>query len=148
MNVKQVKSKSGLNFSLKGSLLLFVFTGVLAGCSDTTSESSQVEGGEARQAEEIVAVDAKRLEKGKELAFDRSRGNCLSCHMVLGAEQPGNIGPPLMQMKARFPSRSDLRAQVWDSAIKNPDTIMPPYGRNKILTEEEIDMVVDYLLSI
>ena len=30
----------------------------------------------------------------------------------------------------------------------NPDTLMPPFGANKILTEEQIDAVVDYLYSL
>ena len=88
------------------------------------------------------------LERGKAIASDRNAGNCLSCHMMGDGELPGNSGPPLLQMRLRFPDRAVLRAQIWDATVRNPDSVMPPYGRNLILTEEEIDQVVDYVLSL
>ena len=45
-------------------------------------------------------------------------------------------------MKVRYPDRDVLRAQISDAAVKNPDTRMPPFGRNRILTEAEIDLSV------
>jgi len=89
-----------------------------------------------------------RLELGQEIAFNRFKGNCLACHFVEGAELTGNYGPPLIAMKIRFPDREVLRAQIWDAAVKNPDTRMPPFGRNRILTEEEIELVTDYIQSL
>ena len=88
------------------------------------------------------------LEQGRELAFKRSKGNCLACHMIEGGELVGNYGPPLIAMKARFPDRDILRAQIWDAATRNPDTRMPPFGRNHILTEEEIDLVTDFVHTL
>ena len=88
------------------------------------------------------------LEQGKALAFSRTKGNCLACHYVEGGELTGNYGPPLIAMKMRYPDRDALREQIWDAAIKNPDTRMPPFGRNRILTEEEIDLVTDYIQSL
>lgn len=90
----------------------------------------------------------ERLERGKALAFDRNAGNCLSCHMIEGGELPGLIGPPLVQMQLRYPERSDLRAQIADAAKSNRTTVMPPYGRHSILTEMEIDLVVDFIHSL
>ena len=88
------------------------------------------------------------LEQGKALAFNRFKGNCLACHYVEGGELTGNYGPPLIAMKVRFPDRDVLRAQIWDATTRNPDTRMPPFGRNRILTEEEIDLVTDYIQSL
>ncbi|NIP14805.1 MAG: sulfur oxidation c-type cytochrome SoxX [Pseudomonadales bacterium] len=88
------------------------------------------------------------LKRGKAIAADRNAGNCLSCHMMGDGELPGNSGPPLMQMALRFPDRAVLRAQIWDATVRNPESVMPPYGRNLILTEQEIDLVVDYVLSL
>jgi len=89
-----------------------------------------------------------RLVQGKEIAFDRSKGNCLACHAIADGQLPGNIGPPLVAMKLRFPDRALLRAQIWDATNRNPDSIMPPFGKHRILTGEEIDLVVEYLYSL
>jgi sulfur-oxidizing protein SoxX len=93
------------------------------------------------------AVDA-RLEAGKRLTMARDKGNCLACHAIDDGELPGNIGPPLIQMQLRFPDRAELRRQVWDATDRNTDTLMPPFGRHGILTEEEIDLIVDYIHSL
>ncbi len=89
-----------------------------------------------------------KLARGKEIAFDRNKGNCLACHMMDDGELPGNSAPPLLQMKVRFPDRDVLRMQIWDALTRNPRSVMPPYGRHRILTEEEIDLVVDYVHSL
>lgn len=97
----------------------------------------------ADEAKEPSVVD-----QGKEIAFDRKKGNCLACHMIEGGTLPGNIGPPLVAMKARYPDKAKLRAQIWDSTKANPNSIMPPFGRHKILTESEIDKVVEFIYSL
>jgi len=51
-------------------------------------------------------------------------------------------------MKARYPDRDKLRARIWDETAVNPDSVMPPFGRNKILTEQEIDLVTDYVQGL
>jgi len=51
-------------------------------------------------------------------------------------------------MTARFPNRDDLRAQVWDAEVKNPNTSMPPFGRHKLISEQDIDNIVDWLLTL
>ena len=91
---------------------------------------------------------ASRLERGKALTFDRTKGNCLACHWVDGGELTGTYGPPLIAMKVRYPDRQVLRAQIWDASVRNPHTRMPPFGRNRILTEEEIDLVTDFIQSL
>lgn len=96
---------------------------------------------DANQAESVV-------EQGKELAFDRKKGNCLACHQIEGGSLPGNIGPPLIAMKARFPDKAKLRAQIWDATKANPNTIMPPFGRNQILSESDIDKVVEFIYTL
>ena len=98
-------------------------------------------------AEEGVAEQAD----GRSLTFDRTKGNCLACHAIPSdpkAEAPGNIGPPLAKIKERYPDRAKLRAQIWDATVANPNSSMPPFGRNKILTEQEIDLVTDYIQGL
>ena len=94
------------------------------------------------------AVAASMIEEGREIALDRRKGNCMACHIMAGATLPGNIGPPLVAMKARFPDKAKLRAQIWDSSQINPRTLMPPFGRHEILTEDEIDKVVEFVHSL
>ena len=88
------------------------------------------------------------VEQGKQIAFDRKKGNCLTCHAIEGGELAGNWGPPLMAMKARYPDKADLRAQIYDATVRNPMTSMPPFGRTGILTNEEIDLVVEFIHSL
>ena len=88
------------------------------------------------------------LASGKQISFQRDKGNCLACHVIAGGELAGNYGPPLVVMNARYPDRAVLRAQIWDASVRDPNTRMPPFGRHKILTEEEIDLVVDYILTL
>ena len=100
-----------------------------------------------RADEDTAAVDSN-IERGKVLAFERRKGNCLACHVIEGGELAGNYGPPLVLMKVRFPDREVLRAQIWDASVADRTTRMPPFGRHKILTEEEIDLVVDFVLTL
>jgi sulfur-oxidizing protein SoxX len=94
-----------------------------------------------------TTVVAKEM-SGKEIAFDRKLGNCLACHMVAGGELPGNIAPPLIAMKARFPDKAKLRAQIADATIANPNSIMIPFERHGILTSEQVDKVTDFIHSL
>lgn len=85
---------------------------------------------------------------GKALALDRSKGNCITCHEFKGGDFPGSIAPPLNDMKARFPDRKELTAIIEDETARNPQTVMPPFGRNLILTDKEISAIVDFLYQL
>ncbi len=84
---------------------------------------------------------------GETLAFDRSKGNCLTCHEIKGGDAPGNVGPPLSDMKTHYPDRKELAAIIFDETKRNPLTVMPPFGRNLILTKQEIESVIDFLYT-
>jgi len=94
------------------------------------------------------AAAPERLAAGRALAHSQEKGNCLACHQMPRdprAETLANLGPRLENVRHRYPSRDELRQRIWDAARFNADTLMPPYGRHRILTEEEIDLVVDYI---
>lgn len=95
-----------------------------------------------------LAEDASVVEQGKTIAFDRKKGNCLACHQIEGGSLPGNIGPPLVAMKARFPDKSKLRDQIWDARKNNPNTMMPPFGSHEILSKGEVEKVVEFIYSL
>lgn len=86
--------------------------------------------------------------EGQKIAFDRAKGNCLSCHAIKGGDLPGSIGPPLKDIKSKYPDRNDLVAILTDESRRNPETAMPPFGRNHILTEQEIEAIVDFLQTL
>ena len=86
--------------------------------------------------------------EGQKLAFDRGKGNCLTCHEIKGGDLPGTIGPPLKDIKTKYPDRNELVAILTDETKRNPLTVMPPFGRNRILTDQEINAIVDFLQTL
>jgi sulfur-oxidizing protein SoxX len=74
-------------------------------------------------------------------------GNCTACHAIPADPKlvAGDIGPAFIGMKGRFPDIAKLKVAIADQKAIAPDTIMPPFGRNKILTPEQIDVVAQYI---
>jgi L-cysteine S-thiosulfotransferase len=99
----------------------------------------------------MAAAMSPAIEQGRDIAFDKRKGNCLACHAIPQdplAISPGNIGPPLKNLKSRYRDIRKLRAQIWDATALNPKTSMPPFGKNSILTEQEIDLLIEYIYSM
>lgn len=94
------------------------------------------------------AAASSPVDIGKAVAEDRTKGNCFACHDYPGAVLPGNVGPKLINMKARYPDPAKLKAQIYDATKSNPNTIMPPFGRHRMLTEKEIDAVVEWVYTL
>ena len=92
--------------------------------------------------------DAHTVAEGRIICFDPRKGNCLACHIIQGGESPGNIGPQLTGIRSRFSDRNALHAQIWDATVRNPETIMPPFGRHHILSDQEIDQVVAFIWTL
>lgn len=96
---------------------------------------------------------AKALEEGQKLAFNRSQGNCLACHAIKGGKQAGNIGPALIAMKARFPGKAG-KQELYDivygkvSRVPKDISMMPPFGAHAILSDEQIQKIVDYIYTL
>lgn len=114
--------------SIKPALVLALMIGVAASTVPARAQSAAAE--------------------GQKIAFDRGKGNCLTCHEIRGGDLPGTIGPPLTDVRRKFPDRNELVAIVTDETKRNPLTVMPPFGRNRILTEQEINAVVDFLQTL
>jgi len=85
--------------------------------------------------------------KGKQIAQARNRGNCLACHVMPGGSQPGSRGPDLSHFGSTGRSAAEAYAMVWDMRTVNPETLMPPFGTNEILTDQDLRDVVAFLLS-
>jgi len=88
-----------------------------------------------------------QLEQGKELAIEF----CKACHYFEGADRAraGTVAPPLREMKPRFPERMKLEKIIYDPhRATKPDSMMPPFGRNGLLDEHQIQLIVDYLYTL
>lgn len=102
-------------------------------------------------------------QRGRAIAGDQHRGNCLACHQLPIPEEPfhGDLGPPLAGIGARQ-SIGMLRLHVVDQSRFNPETVMPGYYRppsqlNRVapslrgttwLTAQEVEDVVAWLASL
>jgi sulfur-oxidizing protein SoxX len=51
-------------------------------------------------------------------------------------------------MAQRWPDKAKLREQIYDASKANPNTVMPPFGSHQILTPDEIDKVVEFVLTL
>lgn len=101
--------------------------------------------------------------RGKAIATDGSRGNCLACHLlpVDGVEAYGTIGPPLAGIGSRQ-SEGFIRLRVVDTRNINPMSIMPGFYRNPelinrpgkpyigrtFLTAQQVEDVIAYLVTL
>lgn len=118
----------------------------------TTAGSALVFAAGLAVTSQAMAADGaltKNQKEGKEIAFARHVGNCLACHKIADGKEAGNIGPALIAMKARYPTKQALFKVIWDPRTKfGRGIIMPPFGAHKILTKEQIEKIVDYLYTL
>ena len=54
----------------------------------------------------------------------------------------------LARRPERLVTKDELREQIWDSTKSNPTSAMPPFGKNEILTEQEIDQLVEFIYTL
>ncbi|HID45460.1 MAG TPA: sulfur oxidation c-type cytochrome SoxX [Chromatiaceae bacterium] len=101
--------------------------------------------------------------RGRQIAIDRSKGNCLACHHLPVPEEEfhGTVGPPLEGVGLRL-SAGQIRLRIVDEKQVNPMTIMPGFYRDPryfdrvlddyegktILTAQEVEDIVAYLLTL
>ena len=98
-----------------------------------------------------VNANEENVSLGRALATSVAKGNCVACHSVPADKEifsKSNIGPPLIAMQARYPKRYVLREKITDPTVSNENTIMPPFGKHKILTKDDIELIIDYLYSL
>lgn len=98
----------------------------------------------------LLATAAARAQSasGLELFTSPAKGYCIACHQVpqgAGPATRSDLGPRLEGTRMRELGRARLHALLADPMAANPDTVMPPFGRHRILSAAEIDRVVDYL---
>ena len=102
------------------------------------------------------------VERGRRIVLDRERGDCVVCHAMPlpGREFHGSLGLPLDGIGSRS-GAAELRLRLVNPKALDPHTIMPayhstqglyrvlgPYRGRPILSAQEIEDVVAYLLSL
>ena len=99
----------------------------------------------------VLPVAAQRPLTGLELFVQEDKGNCIACHQVPAGAGPAtraDVGPALDGARMRALGKPALRDLLVDPAKANPATLMPPYGRHRILEPEEIDKLVEFLNAL
>ncbi len=86
--------------------------------------------------------------RGRVIAMDPWRGNCVTCHEIPGEEWPGTFGASLHHYKQRRHTDANLYQQIFDVRITAPRAVMPPFGPLGILSDQEIRDLVAYLQSL
>ena len=79
-------------------------------------------------------------------------GNCYACHQMAPAEQSyGTLGPSLVGYgRDRQFAAAEARAtfaKIWNAQSVMPCSIMPRFGHNGVLTEQQIKDTVSYLFD-
>ncbi len=96
-----------------------------------------------------AASTASDVAAGKKIAFALKEGNCVACHSLPGAAMAGNVGPRLGPwVHGVFHSESELAKYLYDPQAKFAHTVMPEFGKNKMLTEEQLEQVSAYVWSL
>jgi len=101
--------------------------------------------------------------KGRKLAVNRKKGNCLACHAISDLkDQPfhGDVGPSLDGVAGNY-NEGELRLRVVDAKAFNEDTIMPAFYKadglhrslkkfkgKPVLSAAEVEDIVAYLLTL
>ena len=97
------------------------------------------------------ALPAERPATALELFVQRDKGHCIACHQLppgVGPASRSDLGPALDGTRMRALAKPGIRQAIADPTRANPDTVMPPYGKHRILTAAEIDRLVDFLHAL
>lgn len=88
---------------------------------------------------------------GRALFARADKGNCIACHRVpegFGPVTRANVGPALDAERLKGWDAARLRALLQDPMATNAETLMPPYGRHRLLDAAEIDRIVEFLRAL
>jgi sulfur-oxidizing protein SoxX len=127
--------------------------------AESALASYRVEGSQIRAP---LTQEPGDVVRGKTAVLSREGGNCFLCHSVpdAGDTPLGNIGPPLAGVGTRL-SAAQLRLRLVDSTRINKASVMPAYYRitglravapayagKPLLTAQQIEDVIAYLLTL
>ena len=99
----------------------------------------------------VAGAASGQASEGRELFTNPGKGNCIACHQVPEGSGPAvraDVGPRLDAARLKGWGRARLREFLDDPMRANPDTVMPPYGRHRLLDAREIEQLIDYLHAL
>lgn len=85
-------------------------------------------------------------------SFTRAdKGHCIACHRLpdgVGPPSRASLGPALTVARMRELKPEGIREIIADPTRANPETVMPPFGKHRILGTAEIDRLVEFLHAL
>lgn len=99
----------------------------------------------------LVLPCAAQVSPAPDAFTSREKGYCTACHQVPAGAGPASradLGPALSGERMRALGRARIREIIEDPTRANPETMMPPYGRHRILDTAEIQRIVEYLHAL
>ncbi len=96
-------------------------------------------------------VATAQVPAGRDLFVRADKGHCIACHQLPEGAGPAvraDVGPRLDAARLKGWDVARLRALLDDPMTANRDTVMPPYGRHRILEPAEIDNLVEFLRAL
>jgi len=79
------------------------------------------------------------------------KGYCISCHQLpagVGPEVLNDVGPRLEGSRMKTLGQDRIREIIDDATKANPDSVMPPFGRHRILDAREISRLAEFLIAL
>jgi L-cysteine S-thiosulfotransferase len=98
-----------------------------------------------------IATSSAAQMSALELFVRADKGQCIACHQLpegVGPHTRADLGPPLEGARMRSLGKAQLRQVIVDPTRANPDTLMPPFGRHRLLDAAEIERLVEFLHAL
>lgn len=148
---------------MKKLLSIFILLGIITALPTHAGEEYCTWKVEDFSINEALCGLAGNPDRGRKLAINRKKGNCLACHVMPIPEESfhGNIGPPLAGAASRY-KEGQLRLRMVDMKDINPMTLMPGFYKHpdKLhrvkkefqgktpLTAQEVEDIIAYLITL
>ena len=97
------------------------------------------------------ATGSRAQVPARDLFIRADKGHCIACHQLphgAGPQTRADLGPRLEGGRMRALGKPALREAIADPTRANPGTVMPPFGRHRLLDAAEIERLVEFLHAL